>query len=68
MELFDDPRPDGNAPEFSVSELSGAVRRTLEGSFGRVRVRGELGRISRPASGHLYFDLKDENAVLGAVI
>ncbi|MFN3294438.1 MAG: exodeoxyribonuclease VII large subunit, partial [Gemmobacter sp.] len=63
MEMFEG----GNAPELTVSELSGAVKRTLEGEFGRVRVRGEVGRVSRPSSGHLYFDLKDANAVLAAV-
>jgi exodeoxyribonuclease VII large subunit len=68
MELFEDARPGQNAPEFTVSEISGAVKRVLEGEFARVRVRGELGRISRPASGHLYFDLKDAGACLGAVI
>lgn len=70
MALFeDDPQspPSGNSPEFTVSELSGAVKRVVEGSFGLVRVRGEVGRVSRPASGHLYFDLKDANAVLAAV-
>ena len=66
-DLFEDPTPRGNAPELSVSEISGAVKRVLEGEFGRVRVRGEVGRVSRPSSGHLYFDLKDANAVLGAV-
>ncbi len=68
MELFDEPRAGENAPEFSVSEISGAVKRVLEGEFGRVRVRGEIGRISRPASGHIYLDLKDDRACLGAVI
>ncbi|QDL92834.1 exodeoxyribonuclease VII large subunit [Paroceanicella profunda] len=72
-ELFDDdgPEPDsaaGNAPVFSVTELSGAVKRAIEGGFGHVRVRGEVGRVSRPASGHLYLDLKDERAVLSSVI
>lgn len=68
MDLLEDsPEAGGNRPEYSVSELSGAVKRTLEGEFGRVRVRGEVGRVSRPASGHLYFDLKDANAVLAAV-
>ncbi|WP_127900985.1 exodeoxyribonuclease VII large subunit [Solirhodobacter olei] len=57
----------GNTPEFTVSELSGAVKRMIEGEFGFVRVRGEIGRVSRPASGHLYFDLKDERAVLAAI-
>ncbi len=66
MEMFEDP-PRGNAPELTVSELSGAVKRTLEGEFSRVRVRGEVGRVSRPGSGHLYFDLKDASAVLAAV-
>ena len=59
------PRPGGNAPEFTVSEIAGAVKRVIEGEFGRVRVRGEIGRVSRPASGHVYFDLKDDRAVLG---
>ena len=66
-DLIEDQGPAGNAPEFTVSELSGAVKRTLEGEFARVRVRGEVGRVSRPSSGHLYFDLKDANAVLAAV-
>lgn len=56
-----------NQPEFTVSELSGAVKRVIEGEFGLVRVRGEIGRLSRPASGHLYFALKDDRATLDAV-
>ncbi|PZQ49473.1 MAG: exodeoxyribonuclease VII large subunit [Rhodovulum sulfidophilum] len=68
MELFEDTRPGANAPEFTVSEISGAVKRVIEGEFGRVRVRGEVGRVSRPSSGHLYLDLKDDRSVLGAVI
>ena len=70
MELFDDSPdagPGNNAPEFTVSEISGAVKRVLEGEFGRVRVRGEIGRVSRPSSGHLYFDLKDDRAVIASV-
>ncbi|WP_347266356.1 exodeoxyribonuclease VII large subunit [Paracoccus sp. (in: a-proteobacteria)] len=66
MELIEDT-PASNAPEFTVSEISGAVKRVLEGEFGRVRVRGEIGRVSRPSSGHLYFDLKDDRAVIAAV-
>ena len=66
-DLIDD-EPEGNAPEFTVSELSGAVKRTVEGSFSFVRVRGEVGRVSRPASGHLYLDLKDDRAVLASVV
>ncbi|MDP4032434.1 MAG: exodeoxyribonuclease VII large subunit [Pseudorhodobacter sp.] len=68
-ELFEDPTspPPGNAPEYSVSELAGAVKRLIEGEFGLVRVRGEVGRVSRPASGHLYFDLKDDRSVIAAI-
>ncbi len=65
-DLFDDD--EGNAPAMSVSQLSGAVKRVVEGEFARVRVRGEVGRVSRPASGHLYLDLKDDRAVLASVV
>jgi exodeoxyribonuclease VII large subunit len=70
MDLLEDPNggpPPSNSPEFTVSELSGAVKRVIEGEFGRVRVRGEISRVSRPASGHLYFDLKDDAAVIAAI-
>jgi exodeoxyribonuclease VII large subunit len=68
MDLIDDtPAPQGNQPEYTVSELSGAVKRVIEGEFGLVRVRGEVGRVSRPASGHLYFDLKDDRSVIAAI-
>ncbi|MBV6657626.1 MAG: exodeoxyribonuclease VII large subunit [Devosiaceae bacterium] len=63
-----DEQPASNAPEYSVSEISSAVKRTVEDAFGYVRVRGELGRVSRPASGHVYTDLKDDRAVLSAVM
>lgn len=66
-DLFDDG-PVDNTPEFSVSEISGAVKKAIEGGFGHVRVRGEVGRVSRPASGHIYMDLKDDRAVLSGVI
>src|SRR6056297_852130 len=67
-DLIEDDGPRGNLPEMSVSEISGAVKRVIEGEFGRVRVRGELGRISRPRSGHVYLDLKDDRSVLAGVI
>jgi exodeoxyribonuclease VII large subunit len=66
-DLLEDDTP-GNAPEFTVSEISGAVKRTIEGSFAHVRVRGEVGRLSRPRSGHIYLDLKDDRSVLASVI
>ena len=56
-----------NLVETTVSELSGAVKKHIEDAFGRVRVRAELGRVSTPQSGHVYFDLKDDKAVLAAV-
>ena len=59
---------DDNLVELTVSELSGQVKRLVEDSFGRVRVRGELGRVSFPASGHVYFDIKDDKAVLSGVM
>ena len=66
-DLFED-EPADNTPEFSVSEISGAVKKAVESGFSFVRVRGEVGRVSRPASGHIYLDLKDDRAVLAGVI
>jgi exodeoxyribonuclease VII large subunit len=66
-DLIDDPMPGQNAPEFTVSEISGAVKRVIEGEFGRIRVRGEVGRVFRARSGHLYFDIKDDRCVLASV-
>ncbi len=67
-DLIDDPVEGENAPEFTVTEISGAVKRTIEGEFGHVRVKGEIGRVSRPRSGHIYLDLKDDRSVLAGVI
>src|SRR6476661_10828539 len=67
MDNLDPPSVPGNVPEFSVSELSFALKRQLEGAFPRVRVRGEISQPSFPRSGHCYFRLKDENAVIDAV-
>lgn len=66
-DLIDNPKQGENAPEFSVSELSGALKRMIEGEFSHVRIRGEVGRVARPASGHLYFDLKDDKSVIASV-
>ncbi|MCE8521168.1 exodeoxyribonuclease VII large subunit [Ruegeria pomeroyi] len=63
-DLLDDPQPGQNMPEFTVTEISGEVKRTLEGSFGRIRVRGEVGRVFKARSGHLYYDIKDDRNVL----
>ena len=56
-----------NLPEYSVSELSSKLKRTVEDAYARVRVRGEVSRLSQPSSGHLYLTLKDADAVLAAV-
>ncbi|WP_416881514.1 exodeoxyribonuclease VII large subunit [Marivita sp.] len=63
-DLIDDPRPGQNMPEYTVSEVSGAVKKTLEDQFGRIRVRGEVGRVFTARSGHLYYDVKDDRSVL----
>ena len=58
-----------NAPEFTVSELSSALRRTVEDAYGHVRVRGEISGFRGPhSSGHCYFALKDDGAKIEAVI
>jgi len=60
--------PRANLPEFSVSEIAAALKRTVEDSFPFVRVRGEISGLKFHSSGHVYFDLKDDKAVLNAVI
>jgi len=62
-----DPTLRGNVPEFSVSEISHALKLTVEQSFDNVRVKGEVSGFKRHSSGHLYFALKDSEAVLDAV-
>ncbi len=54
-------------PEFTVSEISFAIKRTMEDTFARVRVKGEIFGCKRADSGHYYLSLKDENANLSAV-
>ena len=60
--------PGDNAPPFSVSELSTVLKRTIEGAFDHVRVRGEISGFKRHGSGHCYFTLKDDAACIDAVI
>lgn len=66
--LLAEERPGDNAQAMSVSELSLALKRTVEDRFGHVRVRGEISGFKRAASGHIYFNLKDDNARLDAVM
>lgn len=57
----------GNIPEMSVSELAHSLKRTLEETYGRVRIRGELSKVKIHTSGHMYSDLKDQDSVLNIV-
>ncbi len=59
--------PRSNVPEMSVSELAFSLKKTLEETYGRVRVRGELSRVTIPGSGHMYADIKDESAVINGI-
>ncbi len=59
--------PTSNVPVFSVGEISNALKITVEETFDRVRVRGEISGFKRAASGHLYFTLKDDIAVLDGI-
>ncbi|RIJ28836.1 exodeoxyribonuclease VII large subunit [Henriciella algicola] len=60
--------PPSNFVELSVSELAGALKRTIETTYDHVRVRGELGRVTIARSGHMYADIKDDKAVLNTVM
>lgn len=65
--MVDHPSTEGvqhNLPFLTVSEISLALKRHIEGAFDRVRVRGEISGFRRAHSGHLYFSLKDDSAVL----
>ena len=57
-----------NAAPLSITEISAILKRTVEDRFGFVRLRGELSGVKRAASGHLYCSLKDEKAVIDAVM
>ena len=61
--------PASNVPEWSVSELSGALKRMIEGEFGHVRIKGEISGYRGPhSSGHVYFSIKDSTAKIDAVM
>jgi len=68
-QTFESPAPRSNAAEFTVSEISNALKRTVEDTFGHVRVRGEISGYRGPhSSGHAYFGLKDDKAKIDAVV
>ncbi|MEO5705420.1 MAG: exodeoxyribonuclease VII large subunit [Alteraurantiacibacter sp.] len=62
------PRPGDNSEPLSITAISAALKRTVEDRFGYVRLRGELSGVKRAASGHFYCSLKDEGAVIDAVM
>ncbi|MCV3736281.1 exodeoxyribonuclease VII large subunit [Rhizobium sp. TRM96647] len=69
MSMFPDNDSPTNLAEYSVSELSGSIKRTVEQAFDQVRVRGEISGYRGPhSSGHAYFSLKDDRARIDAVI
>lgn len=53
---------------FSVTEISQTIKQMLEGVLGEVAVEGEISNLKTASSGHIYFDLKDENALIAAVL
>ncbi|TIX49095.1 exodeoxyribonuclease VII large subunit [Alteraurantiacibacter aquimixticola] len=57
-----------NSAALTITEISQALKRTVEDRFGYVKLRGELSGVKRAASGHLYASLKDEKAVIDAVM
>lgn len=61
------PSAPGNVPEYTVTELSLRLKRSIEDNFGWVRVRGEISGFKRAASGHLYFSLKDADSLLDGI-
>ena len=60
--------PTSNQTDLTVSELAASLKRTIETNYDRVRVRGELGRVTIARSGHMYADIKDDKAVLNTVM
>src|SRR5258706_16337586 len=69
VSLFSGGEPrTANLLEYSVSEISNAIKKMVEDGFAYVRVRGELSGVKRHSSGHIYLDLNDERACLAGVI
>jgi len=68
MSTADAPAVADNARAYTVSELSFALKRTIEDAYGFVRLRGELSKVTRHASGHIYLTLKDDRAAIDGVI
>ncbi len=56
-----------NIPEYTVSQISSSIKMVVEDAFGYVKIKGEISGLKKAASGHVYFNLKDENALMNAV-
>src|SRR5215207_11150440 len=67
-EAAPDTDASGNARPYSVSELSFALKRTLEDAYGFVRLRGELSKVTHHSNGHVYLTLKDDRAAIDGVV
>ena len=65
-ELFQDSNSDSYIWE--ISEINSAIRKKLETSFARIWIRGEISNLKSYSSGHHYFQLKDSNSQLKAVL
>lgn len=69
VEIAKPQRSGANVAELTVSELSGAIKKTLEQTYGHVRLRGEISGYRGPhSSGHCYFTLKDDKSKIDAVV
>ena len=68
MDADSAPDPRDNNPPLSISELSFALKRTLEERFGHVRLRGEISKVNRHGSGHVYLTLKDDRSSIDGVV
>jgi exodeoxyribonuclease VII large subunit len=66
--LLDSPPASTNAEPYSVSELAFALKRTVEDAYGFVRLRGEVSKVTRHSSGHVYLTLKDDRACIDGVV
>ena len=56
-----------NIPEYSVSEFNSIIKETLSTAFNPIKIRGEISNLKKHYSGHIYFNLKDENSIINAV-
>ena len=66
--MSDTKTPKNNVPEYSVSEISAALKKTIESGFEKVRIRGEISGFKRAGSGHIYLKLKDNLSVIDGVM